>query len=63
MSKIIPKAYICGKVTGDGKIIMVKGHIYRFKKNCQKYCDQLNSQHPNFIFHVLVANDWRISNE
>lgn len=50
MSKIIPKAYICGKITGDGEVLYTEGHIYRFRKSCQKYCDKLNAEKPAFIY-------------
>ncbi|KRK79466.1 hypothetical protein [Companilactobacillus nodensis] len=63
MSKIIPKAYVCGKITGDGKVLSTEGHIYRFRKNCQKYCDRLNADDPMFAYQVLVSDNWHLCGE
>jgi len=60
MSKIIPKAYICGNITDYGEVIYTYGHIYRFRKNCQKYCDKLNAEKTALTYRVLVADNWRI---
>lgn len=63
MSKVIPKSYICGVIDGSGRVWRTQGHIYRFRKSCQNYCDRLNQKQPEFIYHVLVANDWRLAGD
>lgn len=60
MNKVIPKAYICGVIDGGGRVWRTQGHIYRFRKSCQKYCDALNQSHPDFVYNVLIADNWRL---
>lgn len=60
---MIPKAYICGVIDGSRHVWRTKGHVYRFRKSCQNYCDRLNQEHPDFIYHVLTADNWKLAGD
>lgn len=67
MTKAVPKAYMCGRVSDDGsKIVETVGHIYSRKSYCQKRCDELNRTHKwvtGFHFVVFVADNWQLANQ